>query len=193
MVLFNRSSVLRAVGVQGRSIPAETGVFSSGLAGPGLSGPGVAPRYNHQVLEREQLTLFARYVLLMALLALPAGAAAQTGTASPATPTTPWGDPDLQGIWDYRTMTPLQRPRDLADKDVFTAEEAAAYEQTELETRADYDERPTVHAKLWLDYATELTADRRTSLIVDPRMDACPLGPTPRFGPTSDSARTQHS
>ena len=81
---------------------------------------------------------------------------------------TPWGDPDLQGIWDYRTMTPLQRPRDLADKNVFTAEEAAAYEQSELETRADYDARPTVHAKFWLDYGTELTADRRTSLIVDP-------------------------
>ena len=65
-------------------------------------------------------------------------------------------------------MTPLERPRDLAGKDVFTAEEAAAYEQAELETRADYDARPTVHAKFWLDYGTKLTTDRRTSLIVSP-------------------------
>ena len=114
------------------------------------------------------MTTSARCVILFALLALPAAAVAQSGAAPFAPSTTPWGDPDLQGIWDYRTMTPLQRPRDLADKDVFTAEEAAAYEQSELETRADYDARPTVHAKFWLDYGTELTADRRTSLIVDP-------------------------
>ena len=31
---------------------------------------------------------------------------------------TPWGVPDLQGIWDFRTITPLQRPDDLADKSV---------------------------------------------------------------------------
>ena len=24
--------------------------------------------------------------------------------------TTPWGAPDLQGIWDFRTITPLERP-----------------------------------------------------------------------------------
>jgi len=120
------------------------------------------------VPENKRLTLYAPCVLLIAVLTLPAGTAAQTETPSLPTPVTPWGDPDLQGIWDYRTMTPLQRSRDLADKDVFTAKEAAAYEQSELETRADYDARPTVHAKFWLDYGTELTADRRTSLIVDP-------------------------
>jgi hypothetical protein len=40
-------------------------------------------------------------------------------------PRTAWGDPDLQGIWNYATMTPLERPRELADKDVLTQEEAA--------------------------------------------------------------------
>ena len=103
-----------------------------------------------------------RWVILLVVLAVPGPVLAQSGS------TTPWGDPDLQGIWDYRTMTPLQRPRDLADKDVFTAEEAAAYEKAELENRADYDALPTVHAKFWLDYGTELTSDRRTSLVIDP-------------------------
>ena len=42
---------------------------------------------------------------------------------------TPDGRPDLQGIWDYRSATPLERPRDLADKAYFTAEEARAFEQ----------------------------------------------------------------
>ena len=40
-------------------------------------------------------------------------------------PQTPWGAPDLQGVWDFRTITPLQRPEDLGDKAFLTAEEAA--------------------------------------------------------------------
>ena len=44
-------------------------------------------------------------------------------------PKTPWGAPDLQGTWNYATMTPLERPRDLADKAVLSADEAAAYER----------------------------------------------------------------
>ena len=103
----------------------------------------------------------AQWLIVLALLSPPVAALAQ--------PThVPSGEPDLQGIWDYRTMTPLQRPRDLADKDVFTAEEAAAYEQAQTESRADDDALPTVHAKFWLDYGTQLTDDRRTSLVVDP-------------------------
>ena len=35
----------------------------------------------------------------------------------------PWGDPDLQGVWDYRTITPLERPGDQADKEFLTEEE----------------------------------------------------------------------
>ena len=108
------------------------------------------------------LTRAARCLLvLLTLFSAPALALAQPAAV-------PSGDPDLHGIWDYRTMTPLQRPRDLAQKDTFTVEEAAAYEQAQANSRADYDALPTVHAKFWLDYGTELTADRRTSLIVDP-------------------------
>jgi hypothetical protein len=110
----------------------------------------------------------ARCLIFLSGLVIPAAAVAQSVAAADGMPQTPWGVPDLQGIWDYRTMTPLERPRDLAGKEVFTAEEAAAYEQAELETRADYDARPTVHAKFWLDYGTKLTTDRRTSLIVSP-------------------------
>ena len=48
-------------------------------------------------------------------------------------PRTPWGAPDLQGIWDYRTATPLERPAEFASKETLTEEEAAAYEEnTEL-------------------------------------------------------------
>ena len=92
-----------------------------------------------------------------------------------------WGAPDLQGVWDYRTMTPLQRPREFADQSVFTDEQAAAYQARTLEQQADYDRSPSVHAKWWLDYGKELTDDNRTSLIVDP--------PTGRIPPTTEEAR----
>src|ERR1700677_1343820 len=43
-------------------------------------------------------------------------------------PRTPDGKPDLQGIWTNNVATPLERPRDLAAKEFFTDDEAAAYE-----------------------------------------------------------------
>ena len=44
-------------------------------------------------------------------------------------PRTAWGQPDLQGVWDFRTITPMQRPADLAEKEFLTDEEAAELEQ----------------------------------------------------------------
>ena len=110
-----------------------------------------------------------KQVLLIGIaLALAAPVLAQSVAPAAEIPRTPWGDPDVQGLWDFRTATPLQRPSDLAGKTVLTAEEAAAYEQQALERRNDYDARLTVHAKFWLDYGTKLTEDHRTALIVEP-------------------------
>ena len=51
-----------------------------------------------------------RAVALVAVLALsPASAAAQAADPAEAPPRTAWGDPDLQGVWDYSTITPMQR------------------------------------------------------------------------------------
>ena len=36
-------------------------------------------------------------------------------------PRTAWGQPDLQGVWDFRSITPMQRPEDLADQAFLTA------------------------------------------------------------------------
>src|SRR5207247_985184 len=46
-------------------------------------------------------------------------------------PRTPWGHPDLQGVWDYRTITPLERPSALSGKQFLTDEEAAIFEREE--------------------------------------------------------------
>ena len=83
---------------------------------------------------------------------------------------TSWGDPDLQGIWDYRTITPLERPRELNGREFYTEEEAA-----KLEGRAGRRmDGPPESIQPGLNHAQYLTdpgrrlAGRRTSLIIDP-------------------------
>jgi hypothetical protein len=43
-------------------------------------------------------------------------------------PRTTWGDPDLQGVWDYRTITPFERRAELGDREYYTDEEVAQLE-----------------------------------------------------------------
>ena len=88
---------------------------------------------------------------------------------------TSWGDPDIRGIWDFKTLTPLQRPEELADKTFLTDEEAAEFERKELANHdADRRDGPAIrdinrgYNQFWHDRGTNITSDRRTSLIVDP-------------------------
>src|SRR5262249_1461668 len=64
-------------------------------------------------------------VVAVALLA-PAPVAGQS-----AVPRMGDGHPDLQGVWDYRTITPMERPVALGTKEFFTNEEAANWEKEE--------------------------------------------------------------
>ena len=102
-------------------------------------------------------------------------AVAARAAASAAGPRTPWGAPDLGGVWDFRTLTPLERPAALGDKAVLTPEEAAEFRATALDSRnadrRDGGARRDVeraYNDFWWDYGDSLTADLRTSLIVDP-------------------------
>ena len=110
---------------------------------------------------------------LAAVLALPALAMAQDDG-----PRTAWGAPDLQGVWDFRTITPLERPEDLGDKEFLTEEEASAREQAVVDRNIELlnrDARRTeaggsigAYNNFWMDRGTRVVGTRRTSLIVDP-------------------------
>src|SRR5579871_2782078 len=59
-------------------------------------------------------------VVVSAFIA-PAAAQAPASAAAPSPPLiTPWGEPDLQGIWTDETDTPLQRSPKFADQEFFT-------------------------------------------------------------------------
>ena len=71
-------------------------------------------------------------VAIVALLPIEVAGQTRSATAESWTPPgTPWGDPDLQGIWDFRTITPMERPSEFAGKQVLTDEEAASFEAQE--------------------------------------------------------------
>ena len=95
-------------------------------------------------------------------------------------PKTPWGDPDLQGVWDNHTVVPMQRPANLAGKRTFTDAELAARakarasneplcnqndERCAKATVADLDKLGTYNG-FWT--PQDFVYDNRTSLIEDP-------------------------
>ena len=120
-------------------------------------------------------------IAVVLLVPLPAAGQAQTtGTDRFTQPQTPWGDPDLQGIWTNVTITPLQRPREFAGKEVLTEEEAAALEQVTAERRVDGPPRagdPGTYNRHWFDRGTKVVGTRRTSLIIDPPDGRIPWTP----------------
>ncbi|HTG90044.1 MAG TPA: hypothetical protein VL914_07605 [Vicinamibacterales bacterium] len=119
--------------------------------------------------------------VLAAALALAALASASVASQSRNVETrtaarTPWGDPDLQGVWSIATITPFERPRALADKQVLTAEEAEEIERTNLATN-NQDRRDgagtdadlaRAYNDFWWDRGTKVVSTRQTSLVVDP-------------------------
>ena len=86
-------------------------------------------------------------------------------------PRTPWGEPDLQGVWTIETITPIERPADLAGKEFLTEQEAAALEKRTVAGRVDAPPRPGdpgTYNQFWFDRGTKVVQTRRTSLVVDP-------------------------
>jgi hypothetical protein len=132
---------------------------------------------SHQAIA--SISVVAVLVTLVSPVAAPV-------VAQTAGVTTTWGQPDLRGIWDFRTITPLERPEALGDKAFLTQEEAANLEQEVLDRDASLlvraaerttaanqvdtrdDGTPGFYNNFWLDRGTRAVDTRRTSLIIDP-------------------------
>ena len=101
-------------------------------------------------------------------------------------PRTPWGDPDLQGIWNFGTITPLERPTQLKDRATLTPEEVARLNQEEAQRGDRRLDDPTrdveiAYNSFWWDRGG---STGRTSLIVDP-----PDGRLPPYTPEGRQRR----
>ena len=144
------------------------------------------------------MSAFAAVMAVLWLASVPAGgqapAAAATAQSAAATtwtpPRTPWGEPDLQGVWRYEggrgsLVTPLERPKEFGARELLTDAEIAQRIQSDKETvarklagqdgaavgRRSVEESPiqgNEYNAFWQETFRESVPFRRTSLIVGP-------------------------
>ncbi len=140
----------------------------------------------------------AAVIALVLLAAMPVAAQAPARSTEVGKtwtpPRTAWGDPDLQGIWTNANITPFERPKEFADRQVLTEQEAAEFEaQTNQRNSIDRPPppgNPGGYNQFWFDRGTKTVPTRQTSLVVDP-----PDGRVPAFIPEAQKradARAQY-
>ena len=145
-----------------------------------------------------------RQFVTLTLVLTMFGVLAAASAAAQTSPRTAWGQPDLQGVWDFRTITPMERPEDLGEQAFLTDEEAATRNQAAVDrattlatrparrTEADpsgnvdrgIDGAPGSYNNFWFDRGTSVISSRRTSLITDP-----PDGRLPSLTPEAETRR----
>jgi hypothetical protein len=95
-------------------------------------------------------------------------------------PRTADGQPDLQGVWTNATITPFERPPQLAGKAYLTEQEAAELEKQAAQSKVD---RPPAagdvgnYNQVWFDSGTKVVGTRQTSLVMDPPDGRVPVKP----------------
>jgi hypothetical protein len=138
----------------------------------------------------KNLSLASTVVLMIALLSSTSRVIAQ----GPANSVKAWsaprladGHPDLQGTWNYSTLTPIERPRELAGKAFFSEQEAAEYEKRSRQTRnvdlnrettpttrglvngtVETEDLASAYNEFWWDRGSKIVSTRRTSIVIDP-------------------------
>ena len=141
-------------------------------------------------------TYCAAFLTLTAVLILVPTPAAAQSTDRSMPMRTPDDQPNISGIFTFRTLTPFQRPEQFEGRESLTAEEAAAFEASERRRQnrdlfdpetgaAGYRPRSEggvlSYNEFWYERGIELTSDKRTSLIIDP--------PDGRIPPQTEEAR----
>ena len=138
-------------------------------------------------MTHRSLAALALSVAIGLVLMMPAPAASQASGGASEVPRTADGRPDLGGVWDFRTVTPLERPAELGDKAYFTEEEAAEFATRRVRDRnVDLNRATTTTARrvvngtresvdlaaaynnFWYDRGNTVVTTGRTSLVIDP-------------------------
>jgi hypothetical protein len=102
--------------------------------------------------------------------------------------------PNLEGIWNSATVTPLERPRQLKDKAFFTPEEAAEWERQVAENNEERPPQPGVRTgtgtynTFFREFGTRTVRTRRTSIITDP-----PDGRIPALTPAAEEIKRRRA
>ena len=149
-------------------------------------------RYPFPVVSRVEGLVVLFFTLgVMAEAQTPRTAGNRQGPAKPWTaPRLPGGHPDLQGLWTNATLTPFERPRDLAGKEFLTETEAAEFEKRQL-AASNRDRRGSTadedvalaYNEAWFERGLKLFPTRRTSVVIDP-----PDGRIPPLTPQAQQA-----
>ena len=130
---------------------------------------------NANLLPRHSRDYLSFLVYLLWFVSVSVVVTAQSSSA----PRTAWGDPDLQGLWNHGTITPLERPADYGDRELLTDEEVAALNLAS-DTRATSERRSSLtreedvalaYNQFWWDRGISVG---RTSLITDPNSGRLP-------------------
>ncbi len=132
----------------------------------------------------------------VALIVVPVLFAQSSTSQSSDMPRTEYGQPNFQGTYTFRTITPLNRPVELADKAVLTASEAAEWEAYENQRQnrdliidsvggAGYPPGVISYNEFWYERGNETIESRRTSLIYDP--------PNGRVPPLNEVGRARNA
>jgi len=127
-------------------------------------------------------------VVVGMLLVLAAPGQAQTVSR------TPWGDPDLQGLWNNATVAPMERPPTMANKPFWTEAEAVEVEKNGMQNllKAVGPEVPFSGElnEIWLE-PSKVLRNRNTAMVIDPPDGKVPYTPEgkkrweaqPKLGP----------
>jgi hypothetical protein len=129
-------------------------------------------------------------------LAVPTAAFAQRSSAQDH-PRTAWGEPDLSGVYAEFTTAPIERPREFGNKEFFTEEEFAVFQQLRLEQVNEDDEtEPGTAADVHYDMGTFALSENegvsspnlRTSIVTQPAN-----GRIPEFLPAAIARRDERA